>query len=563
MSLPAEASRRRVRLAAWIVLVATAVLHAWATRFEISPDGLAYLDLADAWARGDAEVFVNAYWSPAYPTLLGLVFALGEPSPAFESTLVRGVDLAIFVVALVAFERFWRALRGEPIVGYALFGASCLALTNAWETTPDLLSAAVIFFAASLALRLVRAPSVGGIGTGLARGAVLGLLFGLGYLVKLAILGPALVAVGLLALAGRRRAAFGALVGLALVVTPWAVALSLDAGRPTLGEAGRLNLAWYVLDEGGGQHWRGEGARHPTRLLHDDPPVHGFAGPIAGTYPPWLDPAHWHAGLRLRFAPLAHARVAVEHVGALARGWLLPHGLLWLAIVALAAGTRRAPAHGAPEHGALLVVALVAILGYLLVHVELRFLGPWAVLLGGGLLGRFDPSRFGLDTARARRLVALAALGALLPIAWTTATLVSKHRDAVVSIDLEAHDDLRVARGLRALGVENGERIAAIGDSMDAYWARLAGLSIVAEVFARPDLPGDAVERYWRLDAPGRRAVDQAMASEGAVAVVTRARELPPGLDLDALGALGWRRIEATEFFVRDLRETLPRETLP
>ncbi|MEM8929720.1 MAG: hypothetical protein AAGE94_01015 [Acidobacteriota bacterium] len=554
-----DAAVGRVRARARAMLIVLALLHVWAARFTISPDGLAYLDLADGWGESVDSVLTNAYWSPAYPFVLGVALSTLVPTPAWESMLVRTVDFGFFVAALLTFELFWSTALGtfrrglvpieersdEPsawALGYALFGASCLALTNVVETTPDLFSAIWIFLAAAITLRLLRSPGLATMRAGIGLGWVLGA----GYLTKLALLGPGLVVLGLLATVRRtRKTALGGVLGLAMLIAPWALMLFVEHARPTLGEAGRLNLAWYVLGEGGGQHWRGDGAVHPTRLLHIDPPVNGFAEPIAGTYPPWLDPVYWHEGLALRFDPAAHLRITVHHLGVLAEGWLLPHGLLWIAVLALARH-----GHRHRDHLGLIVIAIVAAAGYLLVHVELRFFGPWAVLLAAGLLGTHlggtRPSR------SFRRWVTVAVLGAMVPVAWTTATLVSKQRDAVVDPSFTAHADLGIADGLRSVGLRREDRIAVVGYPMDAYWARLAKARIVADVFARSDRPDGtaAVERFWSVDDATRDAVFSAMAAEGAAWVVTRRRDVPPSVDPVKTG---WQAIDGTDAFVRRL----------
>ena len=65
-------SVRRVRGLFWSIGVAIGFLQAWQARFWINPDGISYLDHADAWFRRDWHGALSPYWSPLYSWLLGL-----------------------------------------------------------------------------------------------------------------------------------------------------------------------------------------------------------------------------------------------------------------------------------------------------------------------------------------------------------------------------------------------------------------------------------------------------------------------------------------------------------
>ena len=105
---------QRSRVAAWVALLALAVTQAWLFRHEISPDGVAYLDLSDAIVDGRIGDLVNAYWSPAYAFAIGLVRLLlaSTPlgAPQWEFALVHVVNVGAFMLALAAFEWLLHAL---------------------------------------------------------------------------------------------------------------------------------------------------------------------------------------------------------------------------------------------------------------------------------------------------------------------------------------------------------------------------------------------------------------------------------------------------------------------
>ena len=71
---------RTIRVVAWIALLAFTAFSAYAQRYAVSPDGISYLDMSDAVVTGDWSRLVNLYWSPLYPTLVGLVRTLTSAS---------------------------------------------------------------------------------------------------------------------------------------------------------------------------------------------------------------------------------------------------------------------------------------------------------------------------------------------------------------------------------------------------------------------------------------------------------------------------------------------------
>src|SRR5262245_31136988 len=77
---------RRLPGAFRLLAVALGGLHTWAaiSRFSMNPDGIAYLDMADAYMRGDWRAAINPVWSPLYAWLLGPVMRLVQPTMRWE-----------------------------------------------------------------------------------------------------------------------------------------------------------------------------------------------------------------------------------------------------------------------------------------------------------------------------------------------------------------------------------------------------------------------------------------------------------------------------------------------
>jgi len=99
---------------------------------------------------------------------------------------------------------------------------------------------------------------------------------------------------------------FAALAVFLLLSTPYIVALSHANDRVMFNDAGRLNYAWEINRVKKWAHWQGEEGVHgtpvhPTRKIHEDPPMYEFGTPFEVTYPPWYNPTYWYDGVRRRF----------------------------------------------------------------------------------------------------------------------------------------------------------------------------------------------------------------------------------------------------------------------
>src|SRR5882762_11023774 len=101
------ASLRKTKILLLFVATATGLLQAWANRFYIEPDGLNYLDIADAYLRQDWRNAINAHWSPLWSWLLGLFLWLTSRSLFWESTLVHVLNFIVYLLALLSFTLFF------------------------------------------------------------------------------------------------------------------------------------------------------------------------------------------------------------------------------------------------------------------------------------------------------------------------------------------------------------------------------------------------------------------------------------------------------------------------
>ena len=563
-------SRRIAGLMSAAILVLAAA-DCWATRNEVFPDGISYLDVGDTVFTHGFQAGANAYWSPAYGWLLGAVLAFAEPSRSDELLLVKAVNLAIVALVLAAFG-FWlrelltllRRTGSAPVVreqtqvllAYAILAIAVLYEITAGNVTPDLPLAAIAFTATGLLVRIAR------LGGAPAIWLALGVTVGIGYLVKAAFLLPAAVACLTCAFLTRGSAARR---GLALVVptaacvvvaAPHVIALSSKEGQLTLGESGALNYAWDVDRVTPFLNWQGgDGSYgrpvHPTRRIARSPPTFVYPRPVRGSVPVWYDPYYWYRGVEPRFEWAGQARAL-----AASTFWFLfvlfasTLFLLLVPIVLLARPPRRhRPRWRLLAQHAYLAVPAVGILSYWPIHVRAhpaggRYIAGYLVMLavGGYALLCAERSRSGLD----RRTIARAELATLLVAgimgAYAAARPVYHVVREAAGADAFGTSDLRVAAALRADGIRPGNGLAYVGDRTGptfAYWARLARARVVANV-------EDEHGAFWRLPAARRARLLAALRAEsGARAIVTSAAA--------ARRSAGWLPVRGTAYSYRRL----------
>jgi hypothetical protein len=181
----------RIRQAGRVALVGLAAVHTWAavSNHSMNADGINYLDVGDAFWRGDWATAVNPVWSPLYAWLLGLAMRVFQPAMQWEFKFAHLVNFAVFIFALFCFERLWRTLwESRPGIawaewawwgiGYTLFTWAALGLIEIWAVTPDMLMAAFVLLAASLLLQIRQGRSSG------STFVLFGLFLGLAYLTK-------------------------------------------------------------------------------------------------------------------------------------------------------------------------------------------------------------------------------------------------------------------------------------------------------------------------------------------------------------------------------------------
>jgi hypothetical protein len=547
----------------WLLRLTALILgatQAYAGRHYLNADGISYLDLGDAWAHADWQAGLSTYWGPLYPGFLGGALAILRPTAYWEIAVVKLVGFSLFGGCLFAFEALLRELllwrrtwleadSGLPnwavtLIAYPLFLVAALHLISLELATPDLCVTFLLFLAAAVMTRNRR------LGISPARSAQLGLVLGLAYLAKAALLpiGVIFLAVSCLAAGTMRKLR----LHLAICGTLWlaivggyVAAMSSKVGRLTFGDARTLNCLWFV---NGVEVFRWRTADpglgkpiHPPLQLWDSPPLYVFAqvdefsgsvqvdkfgsSVVNGTYPLWFDPGYWCQGLVCRWTPAEQLRT-LGTTGA---------DLLWILVVDFGVGTAtllllglvarlsfrgpaRARSRGLMAAYHLIVPSAAAIGLYFLVHVQGRYLAPFLVLLAlGFLVGfRFAPS----PHWQQRRVLRLLTILVWAPVLAMIVVFGLRAAWQILQGEgPQANQQWAVADYLEQHGIGPGGKVAVLGDAFECGWARLGRLRIVAQM--------EDVAGYRAADYRTRHALYSKFRSTGAMAVIApEAREL-------------------------------------
>ena len=539
-----------------ICCIVMGALQAWICRDQMISDGVSYLDIGDAYLRGDWSAAVNAYWSPMYSWCLGLALYLLKPSIWWEFVTVHLVNLIIYLVALFCFRFFLRSVlralkesdtRGTDdsaplsesvllIVGYSVFLFCSLVLIGVGTVTPDLLVAAIVFLIGGYLVDLRIHHSY-------RKFAIFGALNGAAYLGKGIMFPLGFGFLAILLFSGRKSKTrvYGVILStlvFLMVSAPFIFAISKAKGRLTFGDTGKLAYAGLVSPGTPQIHWQGEPAgsgtpRHSSRQILENPRVFEFGEPITGTYPPWDDPSYWNEGVQPRFRLRAQFRVLVESAFVyekLLRGEL---GLLAGALILVLIGGR--PTRSAiMANWPLLAVACLSLFAYSLVLVITRYIGAsmallWVAIFAGIRL----PNDEKLERISKCVAVAVAAtvlvsvMGQIGDQAFKTLT---------VGAEPSARDQIKAALGLENMGLRTGDNVAVIGSGTLNHWARLGGFKIVAEAPAS----GPARE-FWASSTERRSLAYERLSKAGARAIVAWN---PPSTAGDH-----WKRISDTDYY--------------
>jgi hypothetical protein len=538
-------------------------------RHMITSDGVSYADLADRYAAGRWSETVNGHWSRLYPFLLSIPLRLLHPTRYTENLYFHAVNMVLFAAALVSFHFLlreiieWQRIESSKLstiswtpkqftlAGYALF-AYILRMVSPGYITPDIGVVAVSILATAILVRMTR------ISDKRWPAAMLGLLLGVGYLMKsiLMVFSVGCLAALCLIYRGRKRVQTVAIVaaGLIVVSAPNIIQLSKREGRLTFSESGRLVEMWQAdgtsfvdLDP------RGDVAgiaKHPPRQIFSHPNAYEFATPIVATYPPWFDPAYWHQGLSPKFDPKGEA-YALRVTGTYyLHALLVRKAPLLILLSCLLILQQRSQVPYRWRWAFWLVPCLLPLAAYAALFADDRYIGGFLLLAVVVTLGSIQLP----DTPFMERAFSRVALWLTLVLALFVA----------FSTIREAMQPPRDVAGEVAEGIRQGhyfatnDAVACIGYCFDHYWARMDHLHLVAEVpgqvlavnAAKGPLQTGIVtdaDVFWSADNRTKEQVLTALEKAGAKGVVA----ITPPANADKTG---WKQIGDTNYYVKTFR---------
>jgi hypothetical protein len=556
LNKPPRLTPRQIRIFFWLLAIALGAAQAWATRFTMNPDGISYLDMGDAYWRGDWHVAINAYWSPLYSWILGFFLKLLRPSPYWEYPVAHLVNFLIYVAALGCFDFFLRNfIRSRRVsdqiaslesnvslpewawlvLGYTLFISTSLRMITVKVVNPDMCLAGFVYLAFGFIPRISEGKVTH------RTFVLLGVVLGFAYLTKSVMFPLAFVFLGVTALSypsfsrGAKLAGGSALVVLA-IAGPYVLALSAQKGRLTFGDSGKLTYAacingvdpWYPGD-GGRLVCQGTGfveeadswspnremLRHPAKMIFDEPPAYQFAGPVRGTYPFWYDPSYWQEGIAAHFN--LQGEVQALKGSLVLYAWLVlsPFNQLNLTVGLLAllllSPRPSACIRRQIQVWPLFTPALVGMAAYSIVHTEYRYVAAFVSILW---IAAFSGVR--LQASRESKWI---IAGVVITIAVVSSVLAMV---ATTSIDRAAAKTgpiyWRAARALNEIGIHRADRIAIIADQpwgaggRGASVARLAGVQIIAQI--------NQPASFWNSSPATQAALLEAIRKTGASAVL-------------------------------------------
>ena len=553
----------------WSICLTCAGILAFSARHQLNPDGLSYLDLASEALHSGPSGLVNGYWSPGYPALLSLALALFHPSPAQEFPLIHFVNFLIFALTLLAFHFFLRSWilshtdASRPTgdqeksdilpFAYCSFLFFTLGYIGVEMATPDLCVAAIVFLAAGITCRLsLPCPTN-------KHYAALGFTLGLGYYAKAAVF-----PLGLFFLAAllfyppshqvprqRVRLLLSLMVFL-LMAAPLVSVLSIRVGRLSFGQSGRITYAVYATGLPKYVRWASGSPgvygtpEQPPRILMEKPLILDFDSPIKGTLPFWYDPSYWYAGARVRFnlrqqiATLKESWKAYRAI-LFQSGVFLSGAVILCILIAFDKGLSNLPL----RDSWLVTWPLAAMLMYALVHVDTRFIGAYFVLLWLAIYGAF---MFRLNR---RVVVAIyATVAGTVMILFMVGMAEASARIASDLVRPTQPDYVIVGERLHNLGLQSGDRLAVVTDSLAPYYARYARLRVVAQI---PD-----TDEFWKLSDPQLKAVADCLSRIGVKAIVAGNRP-------DSFAVGDWQDVKVSDsvlFSILLVSEPLPKDPL-
>jgi len=474
-------------------------------------DSIAYLNLSDAMQHHVWHALVNASWFPAYPALLTMARALFGFRLKYDMAAARLVTLALGLL-LVAGSA-WLAEGLRRLMQARGFGSrelvprrtlyACAATFAYFLLQLDLMGVKPDLLLAVLTVLSMAALIWGAAEDRWAAFAVAGALAAAAFWTKSFAFAFFCMWYFLLAVTHiRRRRVLGQIVVsaavFAMLAAPYIGLISAARGRFTIGDAGRVNSAWYVnraerfnpvADRTVYSFGRAAGSfNHPGELLWKQPEIAYYGGgKVYGSMPQWDDFSYWSDGIVPRMIPGMYLQQIKVDVSSLLlivpmRAQML---LLLAVIAAFGYGLRRKSVTDPVVMGAGLT-ALGSIAIYMAVHFEARYV-VFSLILLGCLFAACAVSRDGAPEAGSMHRAMLLICAMVLVYGLQGTMREWKQSSAEGDNPVKGQYDVAEFMAGRALAAHYapGTEVACMGHNVcfdDSNWARFGEVTAAAVI---------------------------------------------------------------------------------
>ncbi|MBI4962873.1 MAG: hypothetical protein HY913_06330 [Desulfomonile tiedjei] len=546
----------RIRAAFWVMGILCGTIMAYTTRFFINGDAIVYIEMGEAFRRGDWSGLVNLTYSPGYPVLLGIAQALFGTNPLNELPLLRVANVFCFVVAMATCDLVMWFVRREvnrfqsagetplplPIISilcYSMFLVCSLVFVRIRLINPDMLIFATVLGCMAAILWIRENPER------YFRYGVLGAIVGIGYLIKSFFFpfSPIFFALAAFCSGSLKKAIPRILVAvfcMLVISAPLVSALSERLGRLTYGELGRHIYAKFISGKGEPIH---------PQILSEKPKTAGYVSEFACTRPAGFDICYWHEGLKPDFNLTAHLRRIPGNVWDILdqTPWLLVM-LLWFALQWWQGSIRPGPIQPPSMFLLFMVTAVFGIAFYSLVQMEPRYIASYLFL---GFVAMTIVLRRPANDAKALKRAAIAAgllsgfFMAVIVHSLVDQSLRGLHSTGkALSYRDSYNEHLSVKDFLVQKGLKRGDYAGLVGE-LPVYWGRMSGLKIVGEI--------EDANQFFESSRDERQVAIDALKRTGIKALVAK------GSRFSAIQAEGWTRAPHTkDYYVLFLTRPVP-----
>jgi hypothetical protein len=564
--------------------------------YQIDGDAVSYMDIGDLIRAHNWRGVINGYWNPLYPAALSLGHTLFHSTRYNELHAYYMVNFGIFLLEMLAIVAFTDALvqlreLREAVTSTATsflldrytlryLGIGLLIISTQRELSmgkvrPDALLQAFLLLGLAALLKHLSTSH-------LRYAALMGLALGLAYLTKsFAFLFTLLCILALILFRTfwQRHSALRvatasllALVCFAVVAGPFIAALSKQKGRFDFGDSGNLNYAWFISGTekmhlqpnqtslfGASEVY----LKHPEKQLLQSPGIFSYKELPYGTYPDWFDNSYWNDQVKAHMNARLEVVVIGQCIVRIIR-YIANHPEAWILLLVTFLLGARPHRDWQPAANAFWVAPMLlgfGILGiYGMVNIEDRYItvGLLAILLPLFASLRL-PASVPAIAARTAASTAVVLL-ALLAVAESARTVGELRRElpfAGLPVGWYNPSIFGAAHALNDLGVGPGDTVSCIGTIAclyDPYWARLAGVRVLTEIYVptTPLYPSFAAmpNRAEAIDVV-RRQGDKVLIGYFTPGLMTGTNPI----------SAGWRELDSSSFYVLPLN--LPTTSSP